>query len=139
MADFKLLTPEEIDEADDVIVEPHPTPEWGKGRGVYVRSISAADRGMVEAEAAVFKETKGKNATFVRDFTTMMAWLGMCNEKGERLYGKRSDVERLKKKNADVVGRISEHVQRLSGLEKKDIEALEKNSEEAQPDDSLSD
>lgn len=136
---FMALTADEIDLVDDVIIEKHPVPEWGQNRGVYVRSISAEERGQIEAEAARFKESKGRNDSFARTFTVKMAWLGMCNEHGEPLYGKATDVARLQKKNAAAIAHIAEHVQRLSGLTQEEIEALEKNSGKAQPEDSPSD
>lgn len=127
------MTAEEIDEVDDVMIQPHPVPQWGENRGVYVRSISAEERGRVESDAAMFKESRGKNSSFPQTFTVKMAWLGMCNERGERLYGKLADVTRLQKKNAAAIAGIAEHVQRLSGFSKDDLEELEKNSVEAQP------
>lgn len=139
MPEFIPLTADEIDEIDDIVIEPHPVPEWGENRGVYVRSVSAEERGKIEADAAMFKESKGRNPTFAQNFTVKMAWLGMCDSHGNRLYGKTSDVARLQKKNAAVIARIAEHVQRLSGFSKEDVETLEKNLNGAQLSDSATD
>lgn len=139
MADFKPLTADEIDELEDIIIEEHPVPEWGAGRGVYVRSISAEERGMIEGDAAMFKESKGKDRTFAQNFTVKMAWMGICDKDGKRLYGKPADIERLRKRNAAAIAGIAEHVQRLSGFSEQDIELLEKNSSAAQHSDTATD
>lgn len=139
MTDFIPLTADEIDNVEDTIIEVHPVPEWGEGRGVYVRSISAAERGQIEGDAALFKESKGKDRSFAQNFTIKMAWMGMCNEKGERLYSKPADIARLRKRNASAIAKIAEHVQRLSGFSEKDVELLEKNLSETQRSDMATD
>jgi len=133
---YSELTADQIFEVDDVVIEPHPVPQW-KGM-VYVRSVSAKVRGDIEASAAVFKEQKGKDASFARDFTVRFAWYAMCDRNGKRLFEKIEDVARLKEKNAAAIASIAEHAQKLSGFSKEDLEKLEKNLEEAQPEDSPS-
>ena len=130
----RKLTAQDILDIDDVIIEPHPVPQW-EGM-VYVRSVSAQERGEIEAGAAMFKEHKGKDASFARDFTVKFAWLAMCDENGKRLFSKIEDVAKLKQKNAAAIAAIAEHAQKLSGFSKQDMEELEKNSGKAEPDDS---
>ncbi len=131
------LTAQEILEMDDLVIEPHPVPQWKNGL-VYVRSVSAQERGEIEAAAAQYKEHKGKDNSFARDFTVRFAWLAMCDSKGQRLFSQIEDVARLKKKNAAAIASIAEHAQRLSGFSKEDMEQLEKNSVKAEPEDSVS-
>jgi hypothetical protein len=131
------LTAQQIIDVQDVIVEPHPVPEWNNGL-VYVRSVSAQERGEIEAAAAMFKESKGKDQSFARDFTVKFAWLTLCDKDGKRLFDKVEDIIKLKAKNAAVIASIAEHGQRLSGFSQKDMEQLEKKSETAQPDGSPS-
>jgi len=131
------LTAQEILEIDDVVIEPHPVSQWNNGL-VYVRSLSALERGEIEANAAKYKESKGKDTSFTSTFTVTMAWLGMVDAKGKRLFEKREQVTLLQRKNAAAISGIAEHVQRLSGFSKEDLEQLEKNSEEAQAEDTLS-
>jgi hypothetical protein len=133
----QALTAQDILDMDDVIVEEHPVPEW-KNKIVYVRSVSAQERGEIEAAAAQFKESKGKDQTFARDFTVKFAWLTLCDKDGKRLFDKTEDVAKLKQKNAAAIASIAEHGQRLSGFSQKDMEQLEKKSETAQPDGSPS-
>ena len=131
------LTAQEILDIQDMVIEEHLVPQWKNGK-VYVRSVSAKERGDIEAAAAQFKENKGKDASFARDFTVRFVWLSMCDSQGNRLFTKLEDVARLKEKNAAAISSIAEHAQKLSGFSKDDLEKLEKNSVEAQPEGSPS-
>jgi hypothetical protein len=129
---YDELTASDIIDIDDVIIEPHPVSQWKNGL-VWVRSVSAQERGEIEASAAMYKEGKGKDQTFARDFTVRFAWLTMCDSIGKRLFDKIEDVAKLKQKNAAAIAAIAEHGQRLSGFSKDDMDQLEKKSETAQP------
>ena len=131
-----LLTKQAVLQAQDVVKEQIEVPEWGGS--VLVRSITAAERGQIEAAAARFKENKGKDDSFARNFTVKFAAMSMCDEKGERLF-KDEDLAALAQKNSAVIARIAEAAQRLSGFTSADVEELEKNSGQAQPAGSLSD
>jgi hypothetical protein len=109
-------------------------PQW-KGM-VFVRSISSQERGEIEASAAAYKEHKGKDTSFARDYTVRFAWLAMCDENGNRLFSNIADVAKLKQKNAAAIASITEHAQKLSGFSQQDLEELEKNSVKAEPGDS---
>lgn len=128
----KVLNKQDILQAKDVSTEMLEVPEWGGT--IYVRSISAAERGLIEEGAARFKESKGKNDTFARTFTVKMVSMSVCDENGQRLFEDK-DIALLQQKNAAVISRIAEVAQRLSGFSKQDLEELEKNSPEAQPED----
>lgn len=132
---MKILGKQDIQAAQDQVIEQLEVPEWGGT--VYVRSISGKERGLIEAAAARFKETKGKDETFVRTFTVRMAALGLCDAEGKRLFGD-DEIPVLAERNAAAIARVAEVVQRLSGLTKEDIEDLAKNSAEAQPEHSPS-
>jgi len=131
----KVLNKQDILQVRDVVTEMLEVPEWGGT--IYVRSISAAERGLIEEGAAKFKESKGKDS-FARTFTTKMASMALCDEQGARLFDDK-DIAQLQQKNAAVISRIAEVAQRLSGFSKQDLEELEKNLPEAQPEDSPSD
>lgn len=132
----KILSKQDIVQAKDLTLEKVSVPEWGGD--VFVRSISARERGQIEAAAAKYKETKGKDDAFARTFTVRMAALAICDEKGTPLFGL-DEINVLAEKNAAVVARIAEVAQRLSGFSKEDLEELEKNSVKAQRGDSVSD
>jgi len=125
----KILGKQDIVQSNDQVLELVEVPEWGGS--VYVRSMMAAERGRIEADAAKFKETKGKDPGFAQTFTVRVAGLCMCDEQGNRLFSD-SELDLLRQKNALPVSRVAEVAQRLSGFSKADLEALEKNSGTAQ-------
>jgi hypothetical protein len=129
------LTKQDIIQAKDSVLEKIEVPEWGGS--VYMRSITAAERGQIEASAARFRESKGKDEVFARTFTVKIVAMALCDEAGARLFSD-EEVSKLAQKNAKVVAKLSEVAQHLSGFAKEDIEQLEKNSPSAQPEDSLS-
>jgi hypothetical protein len=131
----KILSKMDIVQCNDRVLELVEVPEWGGS--VYVRSMTAAERSRIEGDAAKFKETKGKDSSFAQTFTVRMAGLCVCDEQGNRLFSD-SEFDLLRQKNALAVSRVAEVAQRLNGFSKADVEALEKNSETAQPDASVS-
>ncbi len=132
------LTAEEFLAASDLVIEKVETHELKPGSFVWVKSLTAAERGNIDADAARFRESKGKDSGFVKDFSIMLAFRCVCNAKGERFFTDIKQVEQLKKKNAAVIARIAEVAAKLSGLSKNDVKDLEKNLPEIQPDDSPS-
>lgn len=130
-----VLTKEEILQARDVKVESVDVPEWGGS--VFVRSITAAERGQIEEAAAKFKESKGKDS-FARTFTVRFASLAICDKEGKRLFEDK-DIAQLQQKNAAAIARIAEAAQRLSGFTRQEMEELEKNLNDAQAADLPSD
>jgi hypothetical protein len=131
----KILDKQIIVQVKDQVLELVEVPEWGGA--IYVRSITARERGLIEAGAAKYKETKGKDDSFARTFSLKMVAQSICDETGARLFDD-SEIELLAGKNAAVVARISDVAQRLSGFSKEDLEELEKNSGKAEAGDSPS-
>ncbi len=130
------LSKQGILQAKDQVLERVEVPEWGGA--VYVRSITARERGIIEADAAKFRESKGRDASFARTFTVRLASMAICDQAGTRLFSD-SEVDELAGKNAAVIARISEVSQRLSGFSKEDVDELEKNSPQAQAGASATD
>ena len=122
----RILNKQDILQARDVKIEKVEVPEWGGT--VFVRSLSAAERGLIEEAAAKFKESKGKDS-FARMFTVKFASLTICDEEGNRLFDDK-DLAALQQKNAAAVARVAEAAQKLSGFTKEDLEELEKNSKD---------
>lgn len=135
------LNAEEFLETSDVVIERVETPELKPGSYVFVRSLTAYESGEIMALGAKFKEkmAAGREDGFARDFNVKFAYLAMCDKYGKRLFSDISAVAKIKQKNAAVIARIAARAQKLSGFSKQDMEQLEKNSVETQPDDSLSD
>jgi len=130
---MSVMNKQDILQVKDMQIEHVDVPEWGGS--VCVRSITAAERGQIEAAAAKFKESKGKDDSFARTFTVKFAALALCDEQGVRLFTDERDIANLAAKNASAVSRIAEVAQRMSGFTKQDLEELEKNSGNAQPED----
>lgn len=122
------LTKQAILQAKDLRIERVNVPEWNGE--VCLKSITAAERGQIEAAAARFRESKGKDETFARTFTLKIVSMALCDENGKRLFDSDSDFAELAKKNAAVIARLAEVAQRLSGFAKEDLEVMEKNSGE---------
>ncbi len=132
---MKFLGKQQILANKAQVIEQLEVPEWGGT--VCIRSISARERGQIEAGIARYRETKGKEDSFARNFTLRMAGMALCDESGARLFSD-EEISQLAEHNAAVIARIAEVAGRLAGFTKEDVEALAKNSEEAQPADSLS-
>lgn len=129
---MSVLSKQNILQVKDSVIERVSVPEWGGE--VCLRSITAAERGFIEAAAATYKESKGKDASFARTFTVKILSMALCDEEGKRLFSD-DEVSQLAQKNAKVVARLAEVAQRLSGFAKEDLEELEKNSPQAQAED----
>lgn len=123
------LNKQAILQAKDMRIERVNVPEWGGE--VCLKSITAAERGQIEAAAARFRESRGKDETFARTFTLKIVSMALCDENGNRLFDE-GDFAELAKKNAAVIARLAETAQRLSGFAKEDLEELEKNSEQTE-------
>lgn len=129
------LSKQDIIKVKDSVVERVDVPEWNGE--VFLRSITASERGQIEAAAASFRESKGKDASFARTFTVKIVAMSLCDENGARLFSD-DEVAHLGQKNARVIARLAERAQHLSGFSKEDLDELEKNSSGAQPEGSPS-
>ncbi len=133
---MKTLSKQDILAVKDQVIKQLDMSKWWPG-SIYICSISAKERGLIEAAAARFKETKGRDDSFVRNFTLRMAGMAMCDENGKRQFSD-DEIPQLSHLNAAAIAYIAEEAQKLAGLTKEDIEALAKNSEGVQPEGSLS-
>lgn len=127
-------------EAKDLVKEPVSVDEWKEGSIVYVKSLSAAEKGKINAKAVRASQKVGsaQHRDFVENFDLDFVILCACDAEGKPLFTA-ADRHALKAKNAAVISRIAAAAQRLSGFSKDDFEAIEKNSETTQSDDSLFD
>lgn len=129
-----LLTKDEIFGMDDIPVEEVVVPEWGN-RTVLICGMTAAGKNAYEASLVEMKgttrEVKLENATAKLLVRTMV------NRQRQPLFTE-SDIERLGTKSAAALERCAQVAQRLSAMKQEEVEALVKNSEAAQSDDSPS-
>lgn len=114
---------DQILSANDLPMEEVPTPEWGEGSFVFVRTMSGTERDAFEQSMLAAKKGGTTNLVNIR---ARLAVLCICDEKGQRLFAD-DDAEALGKKSAMVLDRIFEVAQRLNGIGVKDVKELQGN------------
>lgn len=118
-----ILTRDQILGADDIQTETVDVPEWGGS--VLVRGLSGTERDALEAEV-VQANNDGSTSLELKNLRARLVSLSVVDEDGERLFSDR-DVEMLGQKSAHALQRVFAVAQRLSGLQREDIEELTKN------------
>lgn len=129
----KLLTREQILQAQDLPTEDVDVKEWGGT--VRVRALTGMERDSFEQSIV---EQKGKGTRMnIRNIRAKLVALTVVDEEGNRVFSD-TDVQALGKKSAAALDRVFEVAQRLSGLKPEDVDELAKNSESDQSEDSTS-
>ncbi|SIO60133.1 hypothetical protein SAMN05444166_6279 [Singulisphaera sp. GP187] len=121
-----MLSRESILAADDLPREEVSIPEWNGT--VFVQTMTGTERDRLEA---AYNKEPGK------DFRARMAVATVCDETGKRLFSEK-DILPLGTKSAAALDRILEVAMRLSAFTKKDVDALEGNSNASPSEDSAS-
>jgi len=130
----KILTREDILQAEDILTEIVDAHEWGGD--VIVQGITGKERGRFEA--GVIQNPGKKQEINMIDMRAILCSLSIVNEDGKKLFTP-ADVKALNEKAAAPLNRIFEVAQRLSGLTEADVEDLSEGLEESPFDDSASD
>ena len=128
-----LLTREAILASNVLPVEEIDVPEWGGT--VRVQGLSALERDRFEAET--FAAAGRKDASWLGARARLVSRT-VVDEEGRRLFNK-ADVDALGRLSATGLSRVWETALRLSGMDRRDIEELTKNSEADQNGDAPSD
>lgn len=128
----ELLSKDEIFGMDDIPVEEVVVPEW-KGRTVLVCGLTAAAKNAYEASLVEIKGTSRK--VKLENATAKLLVRTVVNRQRQALFTE-GDIERLGTKSAAALERLAKVAQRLSAMNQGEVEALVKNSEAAQSDDS---
>lgn len=130
----KLLTKEAILQAQDLPFEDVEVPEWGGT--VRIRTLTGTERDAFESSVA---RKQGKDVIMnYKNIRAKLVALTVVDGEGNRLFDD-DDAKELGKKSANVLDRLFEVAQRLSGLRDEDVEELAKNFESDPSDDSTSD
>lgn len=109
-------------------------PEW-KGK-VKVRSLTGVERDRIEASMV---QTKGKDSQMnLQNLRAKVCAMTIVDKDDNRLFSD-ADIHALGRRNAAALDRVYTVAQRLSGITKEDAEALAKNSESDQSDNSTLD
>lgn len=128
----ELLTKDEILGMDDIHMEEVVVPEWN-GRTVLVCGLTAAAKNAYEASLVEIKGTSRK--VRLENATAKLLVRTIVNRQRQPLFSE-TDIERLGTKSAAALERLAKVAQRLSAMNQEDVEALVKNSDAAQSDDS---
>lgn len=128
------LTREEILGMEDILVEEVTIPQW-KNRTVMVCGLTAAAKNQYQQSLVEMRGTSQKLR--LENSTAKLVALTVVNKERQRIFTER-DIEKLGTKSAAALELIVEVANRLSGMTKKEVEDLVKNSEPSQSDDSSS-
>jgi hypothetical protein len=134
----RVLSGKDILDADDILIEKVPVPEWGGS--VCVKGMTGQERDKYEGD--IIKSSAGKkpgSAEYnLENMRAKLCSMTACDEDGKRLFSER-DVRKLGAKSASALQRVFEVAQKLSGITDEDIESLAEGLEEDPFDDSVTD
>ena len=134
MAKSKVLTAEDILNADDIQLERVSVPEWGGD--VYVKATNGKEFSDLQAQII---ERKGNNQRVnLENIQAKLVAICTCDESGKRLFNQRQ-VDLLAGKSSAALQRVFKVAQRLSGLGDDEIEGLTDDLKENPTEDSPSD
>jgi hypothetical protein len=120
----KILTKADILAVNDRTTELVDVPEWGGA--VYVRTMTAAERD--REERRIYDAQQGKKGSeAMANFRARFLALTLVNEDGEPLFSMK-EVDQLASKSFAVISRLFDVSQRINGVTKEEIEAIEGNS-----------
>jgi hypothetical protein len=119
---------------EDILVEEVSIPMW-HNRSVLVCGLSAAAKNQYQQSLVDMKN--GTQKLRLENSTAKLVALTVVNRERQRLFTER-DIEKLGTKSAAALECIVEVANRLSGMTKQEVDALVKNSEPSQSDDSSS-
>lgn len=130
-----ILSKDAILAADDVVFQDVEVPEWGGT--VRIRALTGTERDGFE-ESVLRRSPDGSFEAVMADMRAKLLVRTLVDEDGKRLFSAK-EVAQLGSKSAQVLDRLFEIASRLSGISRKDVDELAKNSEGVQSGDSGSD
>ncbi len=131
----RLLTADDILQADDLPRERLELPEWGGH--LYIRTMTGVERDAWEASMVRTRPRRvnGRNIeeteTDLRNARAKLVSRVACDDKGEAIFSSHQ-VDVLGKKSASALDRCFDIAKRLNHLTNDDVEELVKNSEGGQ-------
>lgn len=124
----EYLTHDEILNADDIVYETVPVPEWsknGKAGVVRIKALSAIERDDFESSLVLGQGKHSKVSTV--NIRAKLCARGIVDAKGNRLFSD-SEVLKLGAKSAAAMDRVYERIAHLSKISDADIEDYKGNS-----------
>lgn len=126
------LSRDEIFGMDDIPVEAVLVPEWGN-KTVWVCGLTGAAK---DAYSASLVEFRGESRKLRLENATVKLVIRTACDASKKLLFSEGDIERLGTKSSAALERLAAVARRLSGMDKKELEELVKNSDAAQSGDS---
>jgi hypothetical protein len=128
----ELLSKDDILGMDDIPTELVSVPEW-KGRTVMISGMTAAGKNAYQSSLV---ELNGKSRKLKLEHSTAKLLVRTLVDANRQPLFTETDIIRLGTKSSAVLERLAKVASRLSGMDEQENEALAKNSEAAQSDDS---
>jgi len=122
ISEQKFLSRDDILNANDICIERLPVPEWGGV--VHVKTLTGEERDKIEeAIISIGADGKPKQAK-MENLRSLVAFYGVCDEQGKRLFTEAKDIVSLTKKSASALDKVVAKIQSMSGMSPADIESL---------------
>lgn len=131
---MKILSKDDILEANDLVTKTVEVPEWGGS--VMVRSMNGTDRDAFES-TLVTVDDKGVRTPDLANMRAKLVAMTVVDESGNRMFDEK-DIGMLARKSAAALERVFSAAQELNGMSAKTEEEAVKNSEAGQSEDSIS-
>ena len=120
-----VLDREAILSIPDIVPVLVEVPEWGGS--VYVRGLTARERGQFEASMVEVDRKTGERRPKTGNLRARLVVIGVCDEAGRRVFSD-EDIPALGKKAALGMERLFDTIRNLSGMTDEDLSLLEGNS-----------
>jgi hypothetical protein len=130
-----LLNRDQILAAEDRKSVEVDVPEWGGS--VLVRTLSGRERD--EFESSTVRTRGGKREENFANFRARLVSLCMVDERGERLFKTRNEIDMLGNKSVAALQRVFDAAQKLNGMSEEDVEELTESFDETPDADSIFD
>jgi hypothetical protein len=124
------LSKDQILQAQDIKTEKVFVPEWGGE--VNVKTLTGEERDRFEQ--SLFGDKSEKKMNNIR---AKLCAASIVDDAGKQIFTE-ADIAAIGGKSANALDAVFAVAQRLSGLSKSDVDALVKNSESGQSEDSTS-
>jgi len=132
--DMRILSREDIAQADDIVIEAVDVPEWGGT--VLVKGMTGAERDRFEI--AMIADPGKSTKVNLADMRAKLCSLTIVDENGKLLFTP-ADIKMLTKKSAVALQRVFTVARELSGIGDDDVKELTEGLEDNPFGDSVSD
>lgn len=118
----KYLSRDDILNANDIQIEELPVPEWGGT--ICVKTLTGAERDMLEGQLVEMGKDGRPKEIKMDHLRATVAWLGICDDQGARVFTDKKDIAALEKKSAAALDRVVARIQAMSAMSPADVDSL---------------